>query len=311
MNDQKAHASLPRRRDQVAASGNRHGDDRFLELEFGSAVAEAGDGGQGGSPRSAAGTAADSSGVPAKVDIPPQMAESPHGLKKEHPWGDSAIRGNIESDQASRKGDVRPVPLIKGVIPANRIEREDVSAGWKLDAVAGRLVEISSPANTCALSICGSLILEAQWRNEPAAWIAVRPSLFFPPDFAARGIDLKALPIVRVTEAAKAARIADTMLRSGGFGVLVMDLGDAGQLPLPMQTRLAGLAKKHHTALICITETRCSVPTLGPLVSLRGEAAKVRAGFDRFRCELRALKDKRQSETWKHTEVCRGPGGLC
>ncbi len=200
---------------------------------------------------------------------------------------------------------------IKGVVPANRIEREEIDVGWKLDAVAGRLVEISSPADTCALTICASLILEAQWRNEPAAWLAVRPSLFFPPDFAARGIDLKALPIVRVTEAAKAARMADTMLRSGGFGVMIMDLGDAAQLTFPMQTRLAGLAKKHHTALVCITETRGSIPTLGPLISLRGEARKVRAGFDRFKCELRAIKDKRQSESWKHTETCRGPGGLC
>jgi len=272
MIDQEVHASLRRRRDQVADSGDRHGDDRFMDLEFGSAVAEAGEAGQ---PRSA------------------------------------AIRGGVESDQASRKGEARLAPRIKGVVSANRIEREEVPAGWKLDTVAGRLVEISSPADTCALSICASLILEAQWRNEPAAWIAVRPSLFFPPDFAARGIDLKALPILRVTEAAKAGRMADTMLRSGGFGVMIMDLGDAAQLSLPMQTRLAGLAKKHHTALVCITETRGSIPTLGPLVSLRGEAAKVRAGFDRFKCELRALKDKRQSEHWSHTEICRGPGGLC
>ena len=123
-------------------------------------------------------------------------------------------------------------------------------------------MEISSPADTAALTVCASLILEAQYRNEPAAWIAVCKSLFFPPDFAASGIDLKALPIIRVTEAAKAARMADTLLRSGGFGVIIIDLGDAAKLTFPMQTRLAGLARKHHTALLCITQTKERVATL-------------------------------------------------
>ena len=203
------------------------------------------------------------------------------------------------------------IPAIKGMIPASRLQREEVDSGWKLDAVAGRFVEISSPADTCALTISASLILEAQWRNEPAAWIAVRKSLFFPPDFAASGIDLKALPILRVTEVVKAARMADTLLRSGGFGVVIIDLGDAAKLTFPMQTRLAGLAKKHHTALLCITQTREQTGTLGSLVSLRGETRKKRAGFDRFLCELRAVKDKRQGQAWKYTEVCRGPDGLC
>lgn len=245
------HASLSRRRDQVADFKSRHGDDRFLDLEFGSAFAEA----------------------------------------KDSPQGE--------------------VARIKGVVSASRIEWEETAADWKLDTVAGRFVEISSPVNTCALTICASLILEAQWRNEPVAWISVRPSLFFPPDFAARGIDLKALPIIRVLEASKAARMADTMLRSGGVGVLVIDLADAAKLTIPMQTRLAGLAKKHHTALICVTSEGGRIANLGSLVSLRGEARKVRAGFDRFQCELRAVKDKRQSKSWKHTEVCRGPDGLC
>ena len=76
----------------------------------------------------------------------------------------------------------------------------------------------------------------------------------------------------------------------------LVDLGEAARLTIPMQTRLAGLAKKHHTALICITSASEHITNLGSLVSLRGEARKVRAGFDRFQCELRAVKDKRQSK---------------
>ena len=248
---------------QTSSSKDRRGDDRILDLEFGSSL-EPGAG--------EAGTA--------RRDVPNMTTRS-------------------------------LIPNIKGMISASRLQREEVDSGWKLDAVVGRFVEISSPADTCALTISASLILEAQWRNEPTAWIAVRKSLFFPPDLAASGIDLKALPILRVTEVAKAARMADTLLRSGGFGVVIIDLGDAAKLTFPMQTRLAGLAKKHHTALLCITQTREQTGTLGSLVSLRGETRKKRVGFDRFLCELRAVKDKRQGQAWKHTEVCRGPDGLC
>lgn len=200
----------------------------------------------------------------------------------------------------------RPVPVVRG----GEVPRP-VPAEWTLAAFAGRLAEISGDRATASLTLVFRLVLEAQRRGEPAAWIAARAGLFFPPDVAETGVDLAALAVVRAPGALSASRAADHLLRSGGFGVVVLDLGSDLGVPLHAQTRLAGLAKQHGTALVCITETAAARPSLGSLVSLRAHTAKAREGVDRFRCEARILKDKRRGPGWKHAEVCRGPDGVC
>jgi recombination protein RecA len=154
------------------------------------------------------------------------------------------------------------------------------------------------------------LIHEAQRRGEPVAWVGRWESTFFPPDVAEAGIDLAALPVIRTPETVAAAGAADLLVRSGAFGLLVLDIGPGTGLPLPAQTRLVGLAKQHDTALICITEKDADRPSLGSLISLRAHTARTRPERDRFRCEARVLKDKRRGPGWKHTEVCHGPDGL-
>ena len=99
-------------------------------------------------------------------------------------------------------------------------------------------------------------------------------------------------------------------MRSGAFGLMVVDLGERAALPLRAQTRLVGLAKKHDTALLCITKKDDDRPSLGSLVSCRAEAARTKRLGERYRCEVRILKDKRRGPGWSHTEVCRGPAGL-
>ncbi len=74
---------------------------------------------------------------------------------------------------------------------------------------------------------------------------------------------------------------------------------------------VAKLAKKHAAALLCITEKDSRRPSLGPLVSLRAEAVRTERTGDRFRCEVRVLKDKLRGPGWTHSEVCHGPDGLC
>ena len=74
---------------------------------------------------------------------------------------------------------------------------------------------------------------------------------------------------------------------------------------------LAALAKKHHTTLVCLTQKEPAVPSLGPLVSLRAQGVIDKTGFNRFTWELEILRDKRRGLGWRHTEVCRGPDGLC
>jgi hypothetical protein len=181
---------------------------------------------------------------------------------------------------------------------------------WTLSEVAGRLVEISSSSSSAALTIIFSLVREAQERKEPVGWVTSLESFFYPPDVAHGGVDLAALVVVRVSNRASIARAGEKLLRSGGFGLVVFDLGSA-DVPLPLQSRLTGVAQHHHTGLVCLTEKESKTFSLGSLVSLRAHAERKRGSDSRFSCTLRILKDKRRGPTWIHEEFCRGPAGLC
>jgi recombination protein RecA len=181
---------------------------------------------------------------------------------------------------------------------------------WNLSEVAGRLVEISASKASAALSIVFTLVCQAQARGEPVGWVGSTEESFYPPDAARSGADLSALVVVRLARAENIARAGEKLLRSGGFGLVVLDLGEA-DIPMPLQTRLTGLARRHHTALVCLTEKDGAAVSLGSLVSLRVHAERKRAGDRRFACALRVLKDKRRGPTWNYEELYTGPAGLC
>ena len=181
---------------------------------------------------------------------------------------------------------------------------------WTLDEVAGRLVEISSSTAAAALTLTFSLIRQAQERHEPVGWVMSAESFFYPPDAARGGIDLAALAVIRLARVESIARAGEKLLRSGGFGVVVLDLGTA-DIPMPLQTRLTGLAHRHHTALICLTEKTNGAFSLGSLVSLRAHAERRRVEGNRFACTLSVLKDKRRGPTWNYEDIYAGPAGLC
>ena len=94
---------------------------------------------------------------------------------------------------------------------------------WNLEALTGRLVELSCAGASVALTAVTSLVLEAQLQREPVAWIAIGDATFYPPDLAQAGCDLENLPVVRVGDARTAARAADLLLRSGSFRLVVID----------------------------------------------------------------------------------------
>lgn len=214
----------------------------------------------------------------------------------------------------SAEKDRRPVPVPAGApaaAPAAPRPVRDTSRAWDLSSLAGRLTEVSDSGAAPSLTAAAALVLQAQQRGEPAAWIGFGNSIFFPPDFAEWGIDLEALPVVRVPDALAASRAADQLLRSGAFGLVVLDLKAQAQMHMAVQSRLAALARKHHAALLCLTRKKRGAPSLGPLVSLHGEGSIARTAFSRFDWEVRMVKDKRGAPGWSHTESCRGTDGLC
>jgi recombination protein RecA len=198
-----------------------------------------------------------------------------------------------------------------------------------LSELAGRLAELSGDAASAALTLAMRLVLDAQQAAEPVAWLGSDASSFYPPDAAESGVDLEALLVVRIPLQLSAAAgkprakpavepllpqrlasAAERLLRSGAFGLVVLDLGKDAVLSQPMQSRLLGLAQRHHAAVLCLTQKAESAPSLGSLVSLHASAVRVWLGKERFACELRVHKDKRRGPVWSEREVYRGPLGL-
>jgi recombination protein RecA len=207
---------------------------------------------------------------------------------------------------------------------------EQLEARWGLAALRGRLVELSARGAVATLTAAIELVVEAQTQSEPVAWITLAAGTFYPPDVADSGVDLAALVVVRVPDAQAAARSAEKLLRSGAFGMVVIDLGstqraDGRGLPpagrtaewrcgyndisMAMQGRLVTLAQTHDAAVVCITQKSDDAASLGSLVSLRAEALRIRGTAD-FSITVRALKDKRRGPGWTHSVKRSGPAGF-
>jgi recombination protein RecA len=181
---------------------------------------------------------------------------------------------------------------------------------WSRDELSGRLTEISGSGATASLTATIDLVVGAQAQGEPVAWITLSSTTFYPPDAADSGVDLDALAVVRAPSAADAGRAADRLVRSGAFGLVIIDLGRQAEMSIAMQGRLVGLAQKHDTAIICLTEKASDSASLGSMVSLRAEVVREAAGEGHFRCKVKVLKDKRRGPGWSHTLLARGPDGL-
>lgn len=203
----------------------------------------------------------------------------------------------------------------QAVLPARHAtspeERRELAPRWARGELVGRLTEISSTEGGSALTVATGLVLSAQCDGEPVVWIAPPERLFYPPDLAASGVDLEALAVVRIAGGAPPlARACDKLLRSGAFGLLVVDLGRDDSISQALQSRLVGLAQKHETAVVLLTEKTPQHASVGSLVSLRAQTKRVRLGTGRFACDLEIVKDKRRGPGWTHRELCRGPVGL-
>lgn len=190
-------------------------------------------------------------------------------------------------------------------------ERASEMEPWSLAALAGQLVELSGGGAHATLTLACVLMVEVQRRGEPVAWVGTRESSFFPPDLAASGVDLEHLPVVFAPDAKRVGRAADRLLRSGGFGLVVLDLAaERPWMPQPLLARLAGLAAEHAAVALCLTRKPAAETSLGSLVSLRAVGRRERTEEGDFSCRLEAQKDKHRAPGWSHTVTALGPPGL-
>ena len=211
-------------------------------------------------------------------------------------------------------------------------------------ATPGRLVELCGAAQTTAAAL---LLAEVQREGETAVWIQVVGGDLYPPDLAAAGVDVEALIVVHTPTEASAnqapparapklggsahatgfagqCRAAELLLRSGGFGLVILDFGRGEPRgSTAWQGRLLGLARQHEARVVILRErSREPAPSsLGPLTSLRIASTIERSrrpddppGFRprtaSFTLRHELLKNKSGGPLEPASSELRGPWGL-
>lgn len=199
----------------------------------------------------------------------------------------------------------------------------------------GKLLEISGDQDAklghARTSAAVAVLRDVQRAGETTAWIQPRFGPLYPPDLAECGIDLDALLVVHVPPppGARSARehphalckAAELLLRSGGFGLVVLDFcqGAPPRGSEAWQGRLLGLARQHHSHVLMLTEKNASADSLGTLVGLRIEPRRYRSpdrdresrrGAGAFTVEHAVLKNKSGATVRIEQDARRGPWGM-
>ncbi len=188
----------------------------------------------------------------------------------------------------------------------------------------GRLVELSGDSGSAKMSTAVAIVREAQRELETTAWVQPAGGSLFPPDLAEAGVDLESLIVVHVprprrsTQALELARAAELLLRSGAYGLVVVDMCQAppprsSRRGATWQARLLTLARQHSSRLVILTEKADHHESAGPLVNLRVAPRRVHktdARGLRFEISPRVLKDKSGEAPTLTPERRRGPWGL-
>ena len=178
----------------------------------------------------------------------------------------------------------------------------------------GKVVELSGGRGSARRSTAVSLLRAAQQEGETAAWIQVAHGPLYPPDLVDAGIQLEALIVVHVPRDAGShglPKAAEILLRSGGFGFVVLDLTESvPKADLAWLRRLASLAREHDAQLLVLTEKTTAASSLGSLVSLRVEPRRTRVTAGRFEVAPEVLRNKQVLFHPLAPLAYRGPWGL-
>ena len=167
--------------------------------------------------------------------------------------------------------------------PASEPER------WSLRALTGRL---SLLCGIGRVSAAATMVVAAQAKKEPCAWVVESGFEPFAPDLMAAGIALDSLLLLRLRAAQKLPRAADLLARTGGLGLVVIDAHDAP--PRAMLRRLAGHAQRHAMAVVLLADQPSMDPSISLMVHLRPGASGALC-FD-------ALRDRRHPGLWQYNE---------
>jgi recombination protein RecA len=171
----------------------------------------------------------------------------------------------------------------------------------------GRVIEIYGPESSGKTTLCQHIIAEAQKRGGVCGFIDMEHAL--DPAYAAKiGVDVNELYVAQPDTGEQALEIAEALIRSGGFDVVVVDSvaalvpraeieGDMGEPQMGLQARLmsqalrklSGAIKQSNTVLIFTNQLRHKIGVMfgNPETTPGGEALKYYASV---RMEVRRVQ---------------------
>jgi hypothetical protein len=248
--------------------------------------------------------------------------------------------------QTVRPASLTPVkkPQIlefSGVFLGHELTRKDrrLSSGLApLDALIdggiprGRISEITGRAGSGKTSIAASFAAFATRRGEVAAWLDASGA-FDPESMAAAGVELRRMLWASMATASRIARAtfpnarfvagplarhqsaivkaAELVLEAGGFGLVVVDFGDAPRtLAYASALRIARAAERSGAAVIAIAPWRmCGTFAALSLAASRAETSFSRLApgspvmFDGLAVDAMVARNK-MGGTGRHVRVC-------
>jgi len=197
-------------------------------------------------------------------------------------------------------------------LPSPSIER---SLPLPAQLPKGRLIELTGDRSSAHFTSAVACLRYAQSLGETTAWVQPERGPLFPPDLADSGIDLSSLVVVHVPRSAGGyglPKAAELLLRSGGFGMLVVDLTlTPVRRDTAWQGRLLGLAREHDVWLLLLTDrSEQARGSLGPLVNLQLQPQRTRQTAGVFSVSTDVLKNKSGTLGPIAGELRRGPWGF-
>ena len=195
--------------------------------------------------------------------------------------------------------------LVKAADLDSDVATSTADAWWTRDELIGRIAELCGNDHAGHLTLAGSLVYQFQAAGEPVAWVTTTTDTFFPPDLADTGVDLTSLPVVRIGDPVAATTVTDRLIRSGSFGLVILELIGEHQVPAGILGRLVRLARQQEASLVCLTKR-----PLGSMVSLRGTVHRRQEGSDGI-CGVVVQKDRRRGPGYRISYRYRAPHGVC